>query len=85
MEVRSTKSCFIISKDVIDAQVHELFPFPVKHIDDGFTYLGFTLKPNCYDKMDWWWLLDRVEMRIGRWCYRWLSLGGEINSCEIGT
>jgi hypothetical protein len=54
----------------------EILPFEVKPLDDGFKYLGFFLKPNCYLINDWRWLLKKVEKKISNWCHRWLTLGG---------
>jgi hypothetical protein len=51
-------------------------PYEVKSIDEGFKYLGFFLKPNCYSVNDWRWLIIKVEKIISNWCHRWLTLGG---------
>jgi hypothetical protein len=56
----------------------ELLPFEVKPIDDGFKYLGFFLKPNCYTRADWNWLEKKFEKIILNWSHRWLSLGGRV-------
>lgn len=53
MEVNSKKSCFIAPEGVVDHQINDLLPFPKVALDDGFTYLGFSLKPNGYGKKDW--------------------------------
>ena len=47
-------------------------------LEDGFTYLGFFLKPNSYNRTDWEWLLKKVQHRISRWSSNWLSLGGRL-------
>ena len=31
----------------------DLLPYEVITLDDGFKYLGFFLKPNCYVINDW--------------------------------
>jgi hypothetical protein len=59
-------------------QLKQIFPFDVKSIEEGFKYLGFFLKPNCYSFNDWIWLLQKVEKRISNWCHRWLTLGGRF-------
>jgi hypothetical protein len=41
----------------------ELLPYEVKPLDDGFKYLGFFLKPNCYVINDWRWLIKKVEKK----------------------
>jgi hypothetical protein len=60
------------------AMLKGLSPFEVKPIDEGFKYLGCYLKPNCYSKMDWIWLVKKFEKMIAswshRWCWRWKSL-----------
>jgi hypothetical protein len=40
--------------------------------------LGFFLKANCYTKVDWSWLLKKIEKMISNWCHRWLTLGGRF-------
>jgi hypothetical protein len=50
-----------------------LFPFEIKHLDEGIKYLGFHLKPNSYKKIDWKWLLGKLEKRLNIWSHRWLS------------
>ena len=57
-------------------QLLTLFPFEVKYLDVGFKYLGYFLKPNNYIKEVWFWLVKKVEKRIGHRCNRWLTLGG---------
>jgi hypothetical protein len=42
----------------------ELLPYEVKPLDDGFKYLEFFLKPNCYLINEWRWLLKIVEIKI---------------------
>jgi hypothetical protein len=41
-------------------------------------YLGFFLKPNNYRVVDWNWMIQKIEKRIGNWTFRWLSLGGRL-------
>ena len=53
-----------------------MFPFQVQDLGHGFKYLGYYLKPNNYRNEDWWWLLRKMEKRIGQWCNKWLTLGG---------
>jgi hypothetical protein len=56
----------------------ELLPFDVRSVDEGFKYLGFYIKPNCYNRADWLWLEKKFEKRIVHWTHRWLSLGGRV-------
>jgi hypothetical protein len=78
MDFNNQKSQFLevgLSIDWLD-QLKELFPFEVKSIEEGFKYLGFFLKPNCFSCDDWFWLLQKVEKIIVTWCHRWLTLEG---------
>lgn len=63
---------------MMEQKILDLFPFDHRKIDDGIKYLGYTLKPNGYSKINWAWLIEHVEHKIGLWCYRWLSLGGRL-------
>lgn len=49
-----------------------------RNMREGFTYLGFKLKPCGYTSADWRWLVDKMKSRIHRWSHRWLSLGGRF-------
>ena len=55
-----------------------LFPFLVTHLDDGMKYLAFRLKPKCYKKEDWNWLVEKLEQRVNNWCNRWLLRVGRL-------
>jgi len=70
MEISGNKSCFMAPGGHMDTNILEIFPYQMHKIEDGFWYLGFTLKPNGYNKIDWSWLLDWVKSKIGLWCYR---------------
>lgn len=78
MEINYEKSCFYSMGDALDPDIYTLFPVLYHHFDEGLTYLGYRLKPNCYRSGDWLWLIERIEHRIGVWCYRSLSLGGRL-------
>lgn len=84
MEICPSKSCFLTPMEVMEPHILELFPFDHRMIDFGINYLGFSLKPNGYNKTDWAWLVEHVEHKIGLWCYRWLSLGGKITLIKSG-
>jgi hypothetical protein len=60
------------------ALLKEILPFEVNSVDVGFKYLGCFLKPNCYNRADWNWLVRKFEKRIANWSLRWLSLGGRV-------
>eukprot|EP00253_Pinus_taeda_P034692 PITA_34692 len=55
-----------------------IFGIEAVSIDCGMKYLGFSLKPNGYNRDDWSWLLDRFYSRILGWESRHLSLAGRL-------
>ena len=65
MEINYEKSSFYSLGDTLDPDIYTLFPVSFYHFDEGLTYLGYRLKPNCYRVGDWTWLIDRIESRIG--------------------
>jgi hypothetical protein len=65
------------------ALLKEFLPYDVKSVDEGFKYLGCFLKPNCYNKVDWYWLVRKFEKRIANWSLRWLSLGGRVTLVKV--
>lgn len=78
MEISSTKSNLIAPGGIIDDGIRDIFPCSVTALDDGFKYLGYTLKPDKYQKKDWLWLWERLDRKMGLWCYRFLSLRGRL-------
>jgi len=56
----------------------ENFPHSFEELNKGFFYLGYLLKVDAYKSVDWRWLLKKIEDRIGMWCNRWLTLGGQF-------
>lgn len=72
---KSVFSHFGIEQGIIDATAL-IYPYKWKNLDEGFTYLGFHLKPNNYLREDWSWLLKKFQGRMNRWSPRWLSLEG---------
>ena len=58
--------------------LRELFRFPNRNLDEGVKYLVFHLKPNSYRKIEWAWLLSKIEKRIGAWSHKWLSRAGRL-------
>lgn len=80
MEVSVPKSALIhhISKEDIFVDLRLILPYQWMDIDEGFRYLGFFLKSNCYLKSDWHWLVSKVHNRIHVWSSRCLSLGGRL-------
>jgi hypothetical protein len=51
-----------------DIEFERYFPYQHLDLNDGLKYLGFTLKPNCYGKENWWWLVSKIEKIISLWC-----------------
>jgi hypothetical protein len=80
MEVNCEKSCFLHNNYESEnlSSIENLFGIPIAPLDYGMKYLGFHLKPNDYRVSDWFWLLQKIEKRVGHWSYRWLSLGGRL-------
>lgn len=62
-------SCFILNgceNGLVD-KFRALFPFLEKLFDDGLRSLGFYIKPNKFHKVDWLWMVHKVEERISNW------------------
>jgi len=70
MKINFDKSVFYSMLDTLEPEISALFPIPLRHFDEGLLYLGYHLKPNGYQSGDWLWLIEKVERRIGVWCYR---------------
>jgi hypothetical protein len=60
---KSTLSANNLSIEELD-QYKSLFPFELVDFDKGIKYLGFHLKTNCYQKVDWEWLIGKLEKRL---------------------
>jgi len=71
-EGKSTLSINVMGEEDITF-CKTIFPFEVKYLEVGMKYLGFHLKPNCYHKLDWNWLITKLEKRLMVWCFRWIS------------
>ena len=54
----------------------EILAYPKKPLGEGFKYLVFFLKRNCYDFKDWMWLFQKVEARVSSWKNKFMSRGG---------
>ena len=65
------------------ANFKSLLQFNFGHLEGGFRYLGFVLKPNKYRVVDYLWLVKKIERRIANWSYRFLSLGGRITLIKV--
>ena len=55
-----------------------LFPFKSGSIEEGFSYLGFLLKPNSYGPKDWEWILNTTIRKINSLSFRYISLCGRL-------
>jgi hypothetical protein len=75
MEINNQKSSITLSYLSEEDSLHisTRFPFQVHDLDEGLKYLGFQLKPNNYRKIDWRWLITKLEKRLKCWSHRWLS------------
>ena len=54
----------------------EFMGVQTKQLAEGFTSLGFRLKPCGYKVADWTWMVDNFKHIILIWTHKWLSLGG---------
>ena len=78
--IKWTKSIFYyvgIEGDTL-GNLKDIFPYNFEDLAKGFQYLGYFLKVDAYNTVDWKWLLTKIESRIGMWCNTWLSLGGRF-------
>ena len=80
MLVSMRKSFFLYNqvKEEEPELLKSMFPTEFRPLNEGFNYLGYRLKPNSYRKVDWLWILKKVESKIQHWTHRWLSLGGRL-------
>ena len=69
MSFSTTKSCFShfgVEEGVIHL-IEDLFLVNSRALEEGFTYLGFFLKPNAYIHSDWDCLTHKVHYQISKW------------------
>ena len=80
MQINLDKSCFLHND--LDAnllrRITGFLPYRFEHINQGFKYLGYFIKPLGYLVKDWHWILTKFEKRIHHWTNRLLSLGGHL-------
>lgn len=79
MRISESKSSFLefgMDESVLD-EIKMLFHVEIRHLDMGF------LKPNCYLKDDWLWLVNKFDDKINVWCNTWLSLGGRVTLIKV--
>ena len=80
MKINLNKSV-ILHENIEEDMLHRIagiMPYRFSHLNEGFTYLGFFLKPSGYLIKDWMWLISKFEHRISHWTYRLLTLGGRL-------
>jgi hypothetical protein len=56
----------------------ESIPFTFVDLSSGFKYLGYYLKSGISKTEDWFWLVVKIEKKIGLSCNKWLSLDGRF-------
>eukprot|EP00253_Pinus_taeda_P004035 PITA_04035 len=81
MQVNRAKSTITMTRTSVNEaqQALQAFPFSIHLIDRGLKYLGFWLKPTCQRIADWTWLIAKLEKRLTRWSYRYISRAGRLN------
>ena len=80
MLINMDKSCFLHNDLDVDTlnRIYGFFPYKFEHINRGFNYLGYFIKPLGYLVKDWHWILKKFENRIHHWTFRLLSIGGRL-------
>jgi len=71
----------IITQNMDEEEIeeyHNFFLFDIEGLDTGLKYLGFHLKPNSYKKVDWMWLLAKMDKRLNISSFKWLSQVGRL-------
>jgi hypothetical protein len=66
---KSTLSTHNMEREEVEHYM-DIFSFEQRELDEGLNYLGFHLKPNNYRKVDWLWLLEKLEKRLKGWIFR---------------
>jgi hypothetical protein len=63
MKINLEKSNLLLNhcSEVEEATFTNLFLARRRQLNEGIKYLGFNLKPDCYKKEDWAWLIRKVE------------------------
>ena len=82
MLINSEKSCFLYNNvdDGTISRITRSLPFKTQLMSNGFSYLGYFIKPMGYFVKDWLWLVKKFENKISHWSFRFLSMGGEASS-----
>ena len=64
MKINLDKSSFLHSDldDAVLRRISDIIPYRFAHLNLGFTYLGFFLKPSGYLVKDWCWLISNQPL-----------------------
>ena len=62
--------------------VFSFFGYNMEPQENGFKYLGFFLKSNCYRNLDWLWLVKRIDKNLSNWDFQFLSIGGILTGID---
>jgi hypothetical protein len=70
MIINENKSTIYLPRKNEDFEVlfSNLFHLVIKEIEERLKYLSFTIKPNKYGKVDWTWLVSKMERKVYHWC-----------------
>ena len=64
MHINMEKSCFLhndLDTDLL-RRITGLLPYIFEHINHGFNYLGYFLKPTGYLVKDWHWIISKFHL-----------------------
>ena len=80
MIINMEKSCFLHNDLDVDTlnRISGFFPYKFEHINRGFNYLGYFIKPLGYLVKDWHWILEKFGNIIHHWTFRLLAIGGRL-------
>jgi hypothetical protein len=80
MLINLEKSCMCFN-NCYEAEANSflsVIPTQRKNLVESFKYLSFYLKLDGYKKVDWGWLICKVEARIYVWMNKFISRGGKM-------
>jgi hypothetical protein len=63
LEINYHKSTFLASgaREDILSEIKLMFGIDSRDLAEGFSYLGFIIKPSSYATKDWSWLIEKFE------------------------
>jgi len=62
----------------IVGEISNIFEVKLVPLVGCFRYLGFILKKNKYECLDWKWIIKKFEKKLNLWTHRWLNLSGRL-------